>query len=58
MVQDTKESACNIGDPSSIPGLGRSPGERNGSPLQYSWPGELLGQRRLAGLLVYLVTKS
>ena len=32
-----KESACNAGDPSSIPGSGRSPGERIGYPLQYSW---------------------
>ena len=32
-----KESACNAGDPSSIPGLGRSPGEGIGHPLQYSW---------------------
>ena len=31
-----KESACNVGDPSSIPGLGRSPGEGKGHPLQYS----------------------
>ena len=31
-----KESVCNSGDPGSIPGLGRSPGERNGNPLQYS----------------------
>ena len=31
-----KESACNAGDPDSIPGLGRSPGERNSYPLQYS----------------------
>ena len=31
-----KESACNAGDPCSIPGLGRSPGEGNGLPLQYS----------------------
>ena len=31
-----KESACNAGDLSSIPGLGRSPGEGNGNPLQYS----------------------
>ena len=31
-----KESACNAGDPGSIPGLGRSPGERNGYLLQYS----------------------
>ena len=33
---DSKESACNAGDPGSIPGLGRSPGEGNGNPLQYS----------------------
>ena len=32
-----KESACNAGDPSSIPGLGRSPGEGRGYPLQSSW---------------------
>ena len=31
-----KASACNAGDPGSIPGLGRSLGERNGNPLQYS----------------------
>ena len=30
-----KASACNAGDPGSIPGLGRSPGEGNGNPLQY-----------------------
>ena len=28
--------ACNAGDPGSIPGLGRSPGEGSGTPLQYS----------------------
>ena len=33
---DGKESACNAGDPASIPGWGRSPGEGNGNPLQYS----------------------
>ena len=31
-----KESTCNVGDLGSIPGLGRSPGEGNGYPLQYS----------------------
>ena len=31
-----KESACNAGDPGSIPGLGRFPGEGHGDPLQYS----------------------
>ena len=33
---DNKESAWNVGDPGSIPGLGRSPGEGNGNLLQYS----------------------
>ena len=33
---DSKESACNAGDPGSIPGSGRSSGEGNGNPLQYS----------------------
>ena len=32
-----EESTCNAGDPGSIPGLGRSPGEGIGYPLQYSW---------------------
>ena len=31
-----KSSACNAGDPGSIPGLRRFPGERNDNPLQYS----------------------
>ena len=33
-----KESTCNAGDPGSIPGLGRSPGEGNGNPLRNSCP--------------------
>ena len=33
---EDKASACNAGDPGLIPGLGRSPRERNGNPLQYS----------------------
>ena len=33
---DGKESACSAGDPGSIPGSGRSPGEGKGNPLQYS----------------------
>ena len=37
MAQMLKESACNAGDPGLIPGLGRSPGEGIGYPLQYSW---------------------
>ena len=35
-VSDGKGSVCNAGDPGSIPGSGRSPGEGNGNPLQYS----------------------
>ena len=33
---DGEESACNVGALGSAPGLGRSPGEGNGNPLQYS----------------------
>ena len=33
---DNKESACIVGDPGSIPGSGRFPGEGHGNPLQYS----------------------
>ena len=33
----SKESTYNAGDPSLVPGLGRSPGEGIGYPLQYSW---------------------
>ena len=41
-----KESACNAGDPGSIPGSGRPPGEGIGYPLQDSWgfPGGLAGK--------------
>ena len=35
-ISDGKESACNAGDPGSIPGSGRFPGGGNGNPLQYS----------------------
>ena len=47
-----KESTCNAGDFSSIPGLGRSPGEGIGYPLQYSWA-SLLAQmvKNLCGML-------
>ena len=49
-----KESVCNAGDPGLIPGLGRSPGEGNGSPVlgmatPVFLPGEFNGLRRLAG---------
>ena len=46
---DNKESACNAGDPGSIPGSGRSPGEGNGNPLQYSCLEKSHGQRNLVG---------
>ena len=39
-----KESACNAGDLGSIPGLGRSPGEGIGYPLQYSWASQVAQQ--------------
>ena len=38
-----KKYVCNAGDPSSVPGSERSPGERIGNPLQYSWA-SLVGQ--------------
>ena len=46
-------SACNEGDPGLIPGLGRSPGEGNGNPLQYS---RLRNPTEEAGRLVHGVT--
>ena len=47
---DSEESVCNAGDPGSIHQLGRSPGEGNGSPLQYSsW--RLLWTEEPGGLL-------
>ena len=47
-----KESACNAGDPGLIPGSGRSPGEGNGYPLQYS------GQENSMDCIVHGVAKS
>ena len=46
---DSEESACNVGDPGSSPGLGRSPGEGNGNLLQYSCLRSPMG-RQLDGL--------
>ena len=37
IAQSVKKSACNAGDPGSVPGSGRSPGEGIGYLLQYSW---------------------
>ena len=45
---DSKESACNAGDPGSIPGSGRSPGKGNG-PIPVFMPGKFHGHRSLAG---------
>ena len=44
-----KESACNVGDLGSIPGLGKSPGEGNGCPLQYTGPEKSLDRIVHAG---------
>ena len=38
-ISDSKEPVCNVGDPGSIPGSGRSTGEGNGNPLQYFYLG-------------------
>ena len=46
---DGKESACNADDLGSIPGWGRSPGERKWLPTPVFLPGESHEQRRLAG---------
>ena len=46
---DGKESTCNVQDPGSILGLGRSPGKGNGNPLQYSCLGNHHEQRCLVG---------
>ena len=54
---DGKESACNEGDPGSIPGLGRSPGLGNGNPLQYSCLENSMDPGAWGGL-VYGVAKS
>ena len=54
---DGKESTCNMRDLGSIPGLGRSPGEGNGNPLQYfclensvdrgAWQASLWGRKEM-----------
>ncbi|CAI9165494.1 unnamed protein product [Rangifer tarandus platyrhynchus] len=58
VAQMGKESACNAGDPGSIPGSGRSSGEGNGSPLQYSGLENPHGQRSLAGYSSWRFAKS
>ena len=54
---DSKESACNAGDPGSIPGSGRSPGEGNDNPLPYSCLGNPM-DRGAWWATVHGVTKS
>ena len=51
-ISASKESTCNAGDLGSIPGLGRSPGEGNSYPLQYS------GLENFMDCIVHGVTKS
>ena len=46
---DSKASVYNVGDPGSIPGSGRSPGEGNGNLLQYYCLEKYHGQRSLVG---------
>ena len=52
-----KESDCNAGDPGSSPGSGKSPGERNDNPLQYSYLGNLKDRGALWST-VHGVTKN
>ena len=54
---DGKESSCSAGDPGLIPGLGRSPGEGNGNPLQYSCL-EISEDRGAWWATIHEVTKS
>ena len=55
---DGKESACNAGNPGSIPGSGRSPGEGNGNLLQYSYLEKPIMDRGAWRATVHGVTKS
>ena len=55
---DSEESACNAGDPGSVPGLGGSPGEGSGNPpMPVFLPGEFHGQRSLSAI-AHGVTKN
>ena len=56
-ASDSKESACNVGDPGLIPSSGRYPGEGNGYPLQYSCLENSM-VRGTWGATVHGVTKS
>ena len=52
------DSACNAGDPGSTPGLGRSPGEGNGNPLQYSCLENSMDRGPWRGTTVHGVAKE
>ena len=56
-ISDSKESDHNMGDLGSIPGLGRSPGERSGNQLQYSYLENAMG-RGAQWATVHGVTKN
>ena len=55
---DGKASACNAGDPGSIPGLGRSSGEGNGNPLHYSCLLSGILKLLFHGPLAYIVSNK
>ena len=55
---DGKESTCNVEDLGSIPGLGRSPGEGNGNPLQYSCLENPMDTGAWQAIVHRVVTKS
>ena len=55
---DSKESTSNVGDLGSVPGLGRSPAEGHGNPLQYSCQENPHGQRSLAGYSLWAWKES
>ena len=57
VAADGKESACNVGDPGSIPGSGRLPGEESGNPHQYSCLENPMGRGALLAIVLG-VTKS
>ena len=57
-ISEDKDSACNAGDPASVPGLGRLPWRGEWLPTPAFLPGEFHGQRSLMGSTVHRVTKS
>ena len=52
---DGKESACNAGEPCSIPGLGRSPGEGHGNPLQYCCLEDSMDRGAFSSMLTHYI---